>query len=186
MHPASSLAGNERRRVAFEEASEVEGVASHGAAHESRPKKQRISAHPPGDSYFGGASTHLGSRRWTAPGNRHLLPVGPHILRQQGPRPDCPPEELSTPANGVYEQPATTDTMIWTIPRTTRIPHRTVTLQPGDPTGSGTCDGTGMGRHPQEFMHPDDTVTVGVSNVGYPTSASPPDGPPQHDREEEQ
>ena len=59
---------------------------------------------------------------------------------------------------------------------------RTVTLQPGDLMSSGTCGGTGMGRTPQEFMHPGDTVTVGVSEVGYLTNpleagwAEPPAG----------
>jgi 2-keto-4-pentenoate hydratase/2-oxohepta-3-ene-1,7-dioic acid hydratase in catechol pathway len=34
---------------------------------------------------------------------------------------------------------------------------QTVTLQPGDLMSNGTCGGTGMGRTPQEFMHPGDT-----------------------------
>jgi 2-keto-4-pentenoate hydratase/2-oxohepta-3-ene-1,7-dioic acid hydratase in catechol pathway len=35
---------------------------------------------------------------------------------------------------------------------------------------SGTAGGTGMGRTPQEFMHPGDTVTVGVTGIGYLTN----------------
>lgn len=43
-------------------------------------------------------------------------------------------------------------------------------MQPGDMMSTGTCGGTGVGRHPQEFMHPGDEVTVDVSGVGYLTN----------------
>jgi 2-keto-4-pentenoate hydratase/2-oxohepta-3-ene-1,7-dioic acid hydratase in catechol pathway len=44
---------------------------------------------------------------------------------------------------------------------------RSVTLQPGDVVSSGTPGGTGVGRRPQEFLRPGDTVTVGVAGIGY-------------------
>jgi 2-keto-4-pentenoate hydratase/2-oxohepta-3-ene-1,7-dioic acid hydratase in catechol pathway len=32
---------------------------------------------------------------------------------------------------------------------------------------TGTAGGTGVGRTPQEFLHPGDTVTVGTTGIGY-------------------
>jgi 2-keto-4-pentenoate hydratase/2-oxohepta-3-ene-1,7-dioic acid hydratase in catechol pathway len=49
------------------------------------------------------------------------------------------------------------------------------------PNASGR-GGTGRGRTPQEFMHPGETVTVGMTGVGYLTNpleagwAEPPAG----------
>jgi 2-keto-4-pentenoate hydratase/2-oxohepta-3-ene-1,7-dioic acid hydratase in catechol pathway len=77
------------------------------------------------------------------------------------------PLELSTRVNGVYKQRATTDTMIYSIPTLLEFLTRTVTLQPGDLMSTGTAGGTGVGRTPQEFLHPGDTVTVGTTGIGY-------------------
>jgi len=112
-----------------------------------------------------------------------FCPLGPHIVTaDEVPDPNANPLEISTRVNGVYKQRTTTDTMIYSIPTLLEFLTRTVTLQPGDLMSSGTCGGTGMGRTPQEFMHPGDTVTVGVSGVGYLTNpleagwAEPPAG----------
>ena len=43
-------------------------------------------------------------------------------------------------------------------------------MEPGDIMSSGTCGGTGMGRKPQEFRHPGDSVTVRVDRVGALTN----------------
>ena len=100
-----------------------------------------------------------------------FCPVGPHIVTaDEVPDPNANPLEISTRVNGVYKQRTTTDTMIHSIPTLLEFLTRTVTLQPGDLMSSGTCGGTGMGRRPQEFMHPGDTVTVGVTGVGYLTN----------------
>jgi 2-keto-4-pentenoate hydratase/2-oxohepta-3-ene-1,7-dioic acid hydratase in catechol pathway len=69
--------------------------------------------------------------------------------------------------NGVYKQRTTTDTMIYSIPTLLEFLTRTVTLQPGDLMSSGTAGGTGVGRIPQEFLHPGDTVIVGTTGIGY-------------------
>jgi 2-keto-4-pentenoate hydratase/2-oxohepta-3-ene-1,7-dioic acid hydratase in catechol pathway len=100
-----------------------------------------------------------------------FCPLGPHIVTaDEVPDPNTNPLEISTRVNGVYKQRTTTDTMIYSIPTLLEFLTRTVTLQPGDLMSSGTCGGTGMGRTPQEFMHPGDTVTVGVTGVGYLTN----------------
>lgn len=96
-----------------------------------------------------------------------FAPVGPHVVTaDEVPDPNTHPLEISTRLNGEYKQRTTTDTMIHSIPALLEFLTRTVTLQPGDLMSSGTCGGTGVGRTPQEFMHPGDTVTVSVTHVG--------------------
>ena len=87
--------------------------------------------------------------------------MGPHIVTaDEVPDPNSNPLAISTRVNGVYKQHTTTDTMIHSIPTLLEFLTQTVTLQPGDLMSSGTSGGTGMGRTPQEFMQPGDTVTV--------------------------
>src|SRR3984957_9380441 len=101
-----------------------------------------------------------------------FCPLGPHIITaDEVPDPNANPLEISTRVNGVYKQRTTTDTMIHSIPTLLEFLTQTVTLQPGDLMSSGTGGGRGMGREPQEFMHPGDTVTVGISGVGYLTNS---------------
>jgi 2-keto-4-pentenoate hydratase/2-oxohepta-3-ene-1,7-dioic acid hydratase in catechol pathway len=100
-----------------------------------------------------------------------FCPVGPHIVTiDEVPNVNAFPRELSTTVNGVYKQQAMTNTMIHSIPTLLEFLTRTVTLAPGDLMSSVTAGGTGVGRTPQEFMHPFDTVTVGVEGVGYLTN----------------
>ncbi|MET0454293.1 MAG: fumarylacetoacetate hydrolase family protein [Mycobacterium sp.] len=100
-----------------------------------------------------------------------FAPVGPYVITaDEVPDPNTNPLEISTRVNGVYKQRTTTDTMIYSIPTLLEFLTQTVTLQPGDLMSSGTCGGTGGGRTPPEFMHPGDTVTVGVEGVGYLTN----------------
>jgi 2-keto-4-pentenoate hydratase/2-oxohepta-3-ene-1,7-dioic acid hydratase in catechol pathway len=97
-----------------------------------------------------------------------FCPLGPHIVTSdEVPDVNTHPLELSTRVNGVYKQRATTDTMIYSIPTLLEFLTRTVTLQPGDLMSTGTAGGTGVGRTPQEFLHPGDTVTVGTTGIGY-------------------
>jgi 2-keto-4-pentenoate hydratase/2-oxohepta-3-ene-1,7-dioic acid hydratase in catechol pathway len=97
-----------------------------------------------------------------------FCPVGPHIVTaDEVPDVNATPLEISTRVNGVYKQRTTTDTMIYSIPTLLEFLTRTVTLQPGDLMSTGTAGGTGVGRTPQEFLRPGDTVTVGVSGIGY-------------------
>lgn len=100
-----------------------------------------------------------------------FAPVGPHVVTaDEVPDPNTNPLEISTRVNGVYKQRTTTDTMLYSIPELLEFLTQTVTLQPGDLMSSGTAGGTGGGRMPPEFMHPGDTVTVGVEGVGYLTN----------------
>ena len=41
-----------------------------------------------------------------------------------------------------------------------------MTLEPGDIIATGTPSGVGMGRKPQEWLHPGDVVEVEVERIG--------------------
>jgi 2-keto-4-pentenoate hydratase/2-oxohepta-3-ene-1,7-dioic acid hydratase in catechol pathway len=111
-------------------------------------------------------ASHYRSRCASAP--TPSAPLGPYILTaDEVPDVNATPLELSTQVNGVYKQRTTTDTMIYSIPTLLEFLTRTVTLQPGDLMSSGTAGGTGVGRTPQEFLHPGDTVIVGTTGIGY-------------------
>jgi 2-keto-4-pentenoate hydratase/2-oxohepta-3-ene-1,7-dioic acid hydratase in catechol pathway len=97
-----------------------------------------------------------------------FCPLGPHIVTaDEVPDVNEHPLEISTTVNGAYKQRTTTDTMIHSIPTLLEFLTRSVTLQPGDVVSTGTPGGTGVGRTPQEFLCPGDSVTVGVAGVGY-------------------
>ncbi|MBI5341571.1 MAG: fumarylacetoacetate hydrolase family protein [Mycolicibacterium rufum] len=100
-----------------------------------------------------------------------FCPLGPHVVTVDDIGDvNAQPLEISTRVNGVYKQRTTTDQMLYTVPELLEFLTRTVTLQPGDIVSTGTPGGTGVGRRPQEFMQPGDTVTVGVAGVGYLTN----------------
>ena len=102
-----------------------------------------------------------------------FAPAGPHVVTaDEVPDPHASPLEISTRVNGVYKQRTTTDTMIHSIPTLLESLTQSVTLLPGDLMSSGTCGGTGGGRTPPpEFLHPGDSVTVGVEGVGCLTNS---------------
>lgn len=100
-----------------------------------------------------------------------FAPIGPHITTfDEVGDVNGQALEMTTHVNGVLKQQATTDTMIYSIPALIEFLTRTVTMEPGDIMSSGTCGGTGVGRKPQEFMHPGDSVTVRVDRIGALTN----------------
>jgi len=100
-----------------------------------------------------------------------FAPIGPHITTfdEVG---DVNGKALAmtTHVNGVQKQQASTDTMIYSIPTLIEFLTRWVTMEPGDIMSSGTCGGTGVGRKPQQFMHPGDSVTVRLDRIGALTN----------------
>lgn len=95
-----------------------------------------------------------------------FCPLGPHVITADDVG-ELSGQEISTTVNGVEKQGAALDTMLYSIAELLEFLTRTVTLQPGDVMSTGTPGGTGMGRTPPEFLRPGDTVTVGVTRVGY-------------------
>ena len=73
---------------------------------------------------------------------------------------------LVTRLNGEEMQRATTDMMIFSIPRLISFISRFTTLEPGDVIVTGTPGGVGFRRSPPVFMKRGDRVEVEVSGVG--------------------
>lgn len=73
---------------------------------------------------------------------------------------------LTTRVNGAVVQHATTDQMIFPIPRLVAYVSSFMTLTPGDVIVTGTPGGVGVKRTPPLWLRPGDTVEVEVSSVG--------------------
>jgi len=73
---------------------------------------------------------------------------------------------LSCRLNGQRMQHATTEMMIFKIPRLIEYISTFTTLAPGDVIVTGTPGGVGARRNPPLWMKPDDTVEVEVDKVG--------------------
>jgi 2-keto-4-pentenoate hydratase/2-oxohepta-3-ene-1,7-dioic acid hydratase in catechol pathway len=73
---------------------------------------------------------------------------------------------LVTRLNGQEMQRATTDMMIFPIPKLISFISTFTTLEPGDVIVTGTPGGVGLRRNPPVFMKPGDRVEVEVSGVG--------------------
>jgi 2-keto-4-pentenoate hydratase/2-oxohepta-3-ene-1,7-dioic acid hydratase in catechol pathway len=68
--------------------------------------------------------------------------------------------------NGVGKQNGTTADMIFPIDHTIEVLSRGCTLEPGDIIATGTPDGVGMGRTPQEWLQVGDMVETEVEGIG--------------------
>jgi 2-keto-4-pentenoate hydratase/2-oxohepta-3-ene-1,7-dioic acid hydratase in catechol pathway len=74
--------------------------------------------------------------------------------------------ELWTRVNGVVVQHASTDQMIFPVPRLVAYVSTFMTLQPGDVIVTGTPGGVGVKREPPRWLRPGDRVEVEISSVG--------------------
>jgi 2-keto-4-pentenoate hydratase/2-oxohepta-3-ene-1,7-dioic acid hydratase in catechol pathway len=68
--------------------------------------------------------------------------------------------------NGIGKQNGTTADMIFPIDQTIEVLSRGCTLEPGDIIATGTPDGVGMGRTPQEWLQVGDIVETEVEGIG--------------------
>ncbi|WP_376095094.1 fumarylacetoacetate hydrolase family protein [Roseomonas sp. CCTCC AB2023176] len=92
-------------------------------------------------------------------------PFGPCIVT---------PDEVEDPqaldlwltVNGVEKQLSNTRHMLFKIPTLIADISRGMTLEPGDIIATGTPEGVGAGRNPQEWLHPGDVVECGVEGIG--------------------
>jgi len=90
---------------------------------------------------------------------------GPHLVTAD----ELPGDrvvELWTRVNGQVVQHATTDQMIFPIPRLIAYVSTFMTLVPGDVIVTGTPGGVGVKRNPQLWLKPGDQVEVQISSVG--------------------
>ena len=73
---------------------------------------------------------------------------------------------LVTRLNGAEMQRATTDQLIFKIPKLFSYISTFTPLVPGDVIATGTPGGVGFKRNPPVFMKPGDTIEVEISGIG--------------------
>lgn len=74
--------------------------------------------------------------------------------------------DLWLKVNGVEKQRSNTRHMLFKIPDLIADLSSVMTLEPGDIIATGTPDGVGAGRTPQEWLWPGDIVEAGVEGIG--------------------
>ncbi len=68
--------------------------------------------------------------------------------------------------NGVAKQDASTSDMIFTVATIIEWLSKGMTLEPGDLIATGTPEGVGMGRTPQEWLAAGDVVETDIEGIG--------------------
>ncbi|MFT4999188.1 MAG: 2-keto-4-pentenoate hydratase/2-oxohepta-3-ene-1,7-dioic acid hydratase in catechol pathway [Paracoccaceae bacterium] len=74
--------------------------------------------------------------------------------------------ELWLTKNGDEKQRSNTKHMLFKIPALIADLSSVMTLEPGDVIATGTPEGVGAGRDPQEWMWPGDVIECGVEGIG--------------------
>ncbi len=92
-------------------------------------------------------------------------PFGPYLVTADE-IPDPTKLTLVTRLNGTEMQRATTDSMIFPIPRIIAYISAFTELVPGDVIATGTPGGVGFKRQPPVFMKAGDVVEVDITEVG--------------------
>jgi 2-keto-4-pentenoate hydratase/2-oxohepta-3-ene-1,7-dioic acid hydratase in catechol pathway len=94
-----------------------------------------------------------------------FCPMGPVIVTADefG---DPQQKRVTLRINGVEKQNGTTADMIFPVDQTIAILSLGCTLEPGDIISTGTPDGVGMGRTPQEWLKVGDLMETEVEGIG--------------------
>lgn len=92
-------------------------------------------------------------------------PFGPCIVTADE-IPDPHDLELWLTRNGEEKQRSNTRHMLFKIPHLIADLSSGITLEPGDVIATGTPEGVGAGRDPQEWMWPGDVIECGVQGIG--------------------
>jgi 2-keto-4-pentenoate hydratase/2-oxohepta-3-ene-1,7-dioic acid hydratase in catechol pathway len=74
--------------------------------------------------------------------------------------------DLWLSVNGVEKQRSNTRHMLFKVPLLIADISAAITLEPGDIIATGTPDGVGAGRTPQEWLWPGDVVEAEVAGIG--------------------
>jgi 2-keto-4-pentenoate hydratase/2-oxohepta-3-ene-1,7-dioic acid hydratase in catechol pathway len=75
-------------------------------------------------------------------------------------------KRISLRVNGVTKQDARTSDMIFAVATIIEWLSKGLTLEPGDIIATGTPEGVGMGRTPQEWLQDGDVVETEVESIG--------------------
>ena len=98
-------------------------------------------------------------------GQDTYAPFGPVIVTADE-IPDPHNLDLSLEVNGVTKQSSNTRHMLFKIPTLISDISAGITLEPGDIIATGTPEGVGAGRTPQEWLWPGDIVESRVEKIG--------------------
>jgi 2-keto-4-pentenoate hydratase/2-oxohepta-3-ene-1,7-dioic acid hydratase in catechol pathway len=98
-------------------------------------------------------------------GQDSFAPFGPVIVTADE-IPDPQVLDLWLTVNGVEKQRSNTAKMLFKVDELIADISRGITLEPGDIIASGTPEGVGAGRDPQEWLWPGDVVVAGVEGIG--------------------
>jgi len=98
-------------------------------------------------------------------GQDTYAPFGPVIVTADE-IPDPHTLDLSLTVNGVTKQSSNTRHMLFKVPALIADISKGMALEPGDIIATGTPDGVGAGRTPQEWLWPGDTVVSTVEGIG--------------------
>lgn len=98
-------------------------------------------------------------------GQDSYAPFGPCIVTADD-IPDPQTLDLWLTVNGVEKQRSNTAKMLFKVDELIADISSGITLEPGDIIASGTPEGVGAGRKPQEWMWPGDTVVATVEGIG--------------------
>lgn len=98
-------------------------------------------------------------------GQDTYAPFGPVIVTADE-IPDPHVLDLSLALNGVTKQSSNTRHMLFKVDTLIADISAAITLEPGDIIATGTPEGVGAGRSPQEWMWPGDVVHAVVEGIG--------------------
>jgi 2-keto-4-pentenoate hydratase/2-oxohepta-3-ene-1,7-dioic acid hydratase in catechol pathway len=98
-------------------------------------------------------------------GQDTYAPFGPCIVTADD-IPDPHALDLWLTVNGVEKQRSNTRHMLFKVLHLIADISAAMTLEPGDIIATGTPEGVGAGRNPQEWLWPGDVVEAGVAGIG--------------------
>ncbi|HBC7430204.1 TPA: fumarylacetoacetate hydrolase family protein [Providencia rettgeri] len=98
-------------------------------------------------------------------GQDTYAPFGPCIVTADE-IPDPHSLDLSLKVNGVTKQSSNTRHMLFNINALIEDISQGITLEPGDIIATGTPEGVGAGRTPQEWVWPGDVIEAYVESIG--------------------
>lgn len=98
-------------------------------------------------------------------GQDTYAPFGPCIVTADE-IPDPQVLDLWLTVNGVKKQGSNTKYMLFKVPVLISDISAGITLEPGDIIATGTPEGVGAGRNPQEWLWPGDVVEAFVEGIG--------------------
>jgi 2-keto-4-pentenoate hydratase/2-oxohepta-3-ene-1,7-dioic acid hydratase in catechol pathway len=75
-------------------------------------------------------------------------------------------KQVQTRVNGAVKQDASTSKMIFPVDSIIEWLSKGLTLEAGDIIATGTPEGVGMGRTPQEFLADGDVLETEVEGIG--------------------